>query len=103
MIRMFNWWSDTLQSSTNTGIMIFVKMGDALEPDDKGELAGYVFLEKPFSETGPFRASVQKLLVSPKYRRRGIARILMAKLEEVAREEGRTLIVSSEAFREGQY
>jgi len=58
------------------------------------ELAGYVMLGMPVTETGPFRGSVEKLMVSPKYRQKGIAGRLMAKLEEVARAEGRTLLVS---------
>jgi GNAT superfamily N-acetyltransferase len=33
-----------------------------------------------------------KLLVHPEARRRGIARALMAEIEEVARQEGRTLL-----------
>lgn len=48
----------------------------------------------PVTETGPFRGYVEKMLVDPKYRQRGIARQLMAKLEDVAREKGRTVLVS---------
>lgn len=36
------------------------------------EVAGYVMLGKPVTETGPFRGSVEKLLVSPKFRLRYI-------------------------------
>jgi ribosomal protein S18 acetylase RimI-like enzyme len=38
------------------------------------------------------RAEVAKLLVHPDARRRGIARDLMAAIEEIARQEGRTLL-----------
>jgi len=48
----------------------------------------------PFSETGPFRGVVEKLLVSPTWREKGVARRLMGKLEDVAWQEGRWLIVS---------
>jgi GNAT superfamily N-acetyltransferase len=34
------------------------------------------------------------LLVSPEWRRKGATKRMMAKLEEVARSEGRTLLVS---------
>lgn len=62
---------------------------------DEDILAGYVSLEMPPSETGPFRGVVQKLLVDPKFRRKGIARRLMEKVEEVAREKGRSLLVGA--------
>lgn len=48
------------------------------------EVSGVVALSTPFSQTGPFRAVVQKLFVSPLHRQRGIARRMMVKLEEVA-------------------
>ncbi|KIW33447.1 uncharacterized protein PV07_00299 [Cladophialophora immunda] len=53
------------------------------------EVSGVVSLATPFSQTGPFRALVQKLFVSPLHRRRGIARQLMARLEGVAVGLGR--------------
>ena len=58
-------------------------------------LTGYVSLSKPMSETGPFRGPVEKLLVNPRFRKRGIARQMMGEIEVVARKEGRTLLVSS--------
>ena len=58
------------------------------------ELAGYVMLGMPPSHTGPFRGIVEKLLVPPEHRKKGIARALMRKVEDVAREVGRTLLVS---------
>jgi len=51
-------------------------------------------VDMPFAETGPFRGVVEKLLVSPAWRKKGIARALMKKLEEVAQKEGRSLLVS---------
>jgi len=75
-----------------------VENGDAalilqFSPESKDEVAGYVVLGMPESETGPFRGEVLKLMVSTKYRRMGIARRLMMKLEEVAREKHRELLV----------
>ena len=43
----------------------------------------------PSVETGPFRGEVEKLLVSPRFRKVGVARRVMEKLEEVAKEKGR--------------
>lgn len=54
---------------------------------------GYVCLMMPASETGPFRGEVNKLMVSPRHRRKGVARRVMEKLEEVGRERGRTLLI----------
>ena len=51
-------------------------------------------LSKPVTQTGPFRGIVEKLFVAPKWRRKGVAKTMMRKLEEVAREEGRTMLVS---------
>ncbi|KAK3068599.1 hypothetical protein LTR53_013704 [Teratosphaeriaceae sp. CCFEE 6253] len=67
--------------------------------DSEEQLMGYASLDMPPSETGPFRGSVQKLMVSPKYRYRGVARRVMGKLEEVAREQGRWMLVSLHSFR----
>ncbi|OAG42840.1 hypothetical protein AYO21_02791 [Fonsecaea monophora] len=62
------------------------------EPEPEQEhldLSGVVTLATPFSQTGPFRALVEKLFVSPLHRRRGIATRLMARLERVAVAHGR--------------
>ena len=63
--------------------------------DSEEELIGYVSLDTPVTQTGAFRGAVEKLLVSPKHRYKGIARRLMAKLEDVAWAKGRVLLVSS--------
>ncbi|KAJ7846615.1 acyl-CoA N-acyltransferase [Mycena olivaceomarginata] len=56
------------------------------------QLAGFVILYRPLIEPSPFRGTVEKLLVSPKFRRRGLARKLMEKLEEEAKARGQTLL-----------
>ena len=53
-----------------------------------------VMLFLPGYETMNMRGEVQKLLVSPRHRGQGLSRVLMTKLEDVAREKGRNLIVS---------
>jgi GNAT superfamily N-acetyltransferase len=40
----------------------------------------------------PHRADVNKLMVYPDFRRRGIARALMVEIEKIARSLGRTLL-----------
>jgi GNAT superfamily N-acetyltransferase len=59
----------------------------------EGRLAGTVSLVPAPQPNQPHRADVAKLLVHPGFRRRGVARALMARLEETAREMGRTLLV----------
>jgi ribosomal protein S18 acetylase RimI-like enzyme len=60
---------------------------------DESNVAGVVSLYMPDTETGKHRSEVGRLLVSPDYRKRGLARELMRVLEEVARERERWLVV----------
>jgi GNAT superfamily N-acetyltransferase len=59
---------------------------------DDARLIGTVMLEFASSPNQPHRAEVQKLLVHPAARRRGVARRLMARLEQEASEAGKTLL-----------
>lgn len=61
--------------------------------EEKRRIVGVVMLVFPMFENGFNRADVQKLLVLQSHRRRGIARLLMAKLEALAREHGRGVLV----------
>ncbi|THY24739.1 acyl-CoA N-acyltransferase [Aureobasidium pullulans] len=83
--RVLKYWQNNAAKAADEQKVIFMQM--------VGEkLAGYVALGSQACETGPFRGSVEKLLVSPRYRRMGIAKRLMAKLEEVALSRGTTLL-----------
>jgi len=55
-------------------------------------LAGAVQLDIDTPPNQPHRAEVRKLIVDPAFRRRGIARALMAELENWARRLGRSLL-----------
>ncbi|HXA24554.1 MAG TPA: GNAT family N-acetyltransferase [Acetobacteraceae bacterium] len=59
---------------------------------DDAALVGTVMLEFASSPNQPHRAEVQKLLVHPAARRRGLARALMLRAEQEARQAGRTLL-----------
>ncbi|KAI9651875.1 MAG: hypothetical protein M1831_007540 [Alyxoria varia] len=94
--KMRAYWEEQLAKTTstppaNTIIMEFcpsTKTG-------KAELAGFVVLAKHmWTETGALRANVEKLIVSPDYRKRGCGGRLMRKLEEVARSEKRTYLIT---------
>ena len=60
----------------------------------KEEAVGVVMLDKPQTQTVPHTAWIEKLLVAPEWRRKGVTKRMMVKLEEVARNEGRLLLVS---------
>ena len=57
-----------------------------------GALAGTVSLDLATPPNQPHRAEVQKLLVHPAFRRRGVARALMMAAEDAARGAGRWLL-----------
>ena len=86
---VLEWWLDRaeeVKKGTRTIVMCLA--------GDQEEVAGVVMLYKPLTQTGPQRGEVEKLLVSPDFRRRGVARLLMGKLESEGKEAGRWLFVS---------
>jgi ribosomal protein S18 acetylase RimI-like enzyme len=58
-----------------------------------GTLAGTVQLGLDMPENQRHRADIRKLMVAPGARCRGLARALMAAVEQAARDSGRTLLV----------
>ena len=61
--------------------------------ENETEVIGVVSLGWAYSETGPFRGNIHKLFTSPQHRFKGVGKRLMMKVEEVARERGKTLLV----------
>lgn len=61
--------------------------------DVAGRIVGTVQLILSLPENQPHRGDVAKLLVHRSARRRGVARALMAALDDEARKEGRTVLV----------
>ncbi len=59
---------------------------------ENGRVAGTVQLDRDTPPNQPHRAEVRKLMVDPAFRRRGLARRLMAEIEEEARGLGRSLL-----------
>lgn len=57
-----------------------------------GRIVGTVQLDHDTMPNQPHRAEVRKLLVHPDFRRRGIARMLMAEIERQARQLQRSLL-----------
>ncbi len=64
-----------------------------LVAEAEGRIVGAAQLHLVTWPNGPHRADVAKVMVHPSARRRGIARLLMERLEAVARRERRTLLV----------
>lgn len=79
-----------------TGVADGVARGERalLVAEDEGEvIVGSVQLVLALPENQPHRADVAKMLVHRRARRRGIAGRLMAAVEDVARAEGRRVLV----------
>ena len=57
-----------------------------------GKIVGSVQLHLALRPNGLHRAEVAKLMVHPAARRRGVGRLLMERIEAVARDNGRTLL-----------
>ena len=77
------------------GLLPSIRAGDRrlLLARRDGAIVGTVQLVLARQPNGPHRAEVAKMRVHPAVRRLGIARALMLALEDVARREGRTLLV----------
>lgn len=99
--KLLKFWKDVI-ADIREGKRFMVLLFDESEshPPQSGlQLMGAVTLSVPYSETGPFRGWVEKLVVSPKFRRRGGATALMKALEAEAVRRGRTLLVSLHLVR----
>jgi len=79
-------WTGTVLPGLRAGTRLLLVARSA------GQLAGSVQLDWDTPANQPHRAEVRKLLVHPDFRRRGIARLLMAEVEARAHRLGRRLI-----------
>ena len=81
-----DWWrSVSADIETRNVLLLVARLGD--------RIVGTVQLRLAPLPNARHRAEVAKLLVHRDVRRRGIARRLLAAIENVARREGRTLLV----------
>lgn len=112
--EMFDWWLERFQLAEKNKIYIVASLipKPGVQPPTQGaanirentlnveqyDLAGFAYLADTSSATGPFRGEVLKLLVSPSHRRKGIARAVLSKIEEVASNVGLTRLVQHSPF-----
>ncbi|PON25399.1 acetyltransferase [Trichoderma gamsii] len=92
--KMEAFWKARL-SQIPTGHRITLIALTSSDGQQETDIAGIVELGMPEADTGPFRGDLEMLMVSPKYRRRGLASKLIDALEEIAKEEKRTLLLLS--------
>lgn len=93
--KLLAWWKERI-AEVNAGTRVIILLLLESQPGSRAkgpELMGVVMLGMPKTETGPFRGYVEKLLISPKYRRQGGARALMLALETEAMKRGKTLLM----------
>ena len=81
-----DWWRSLAADITSGKLKLLVAR-------ERGRVVGTVQLRLAPLPNARHRAEVAKLLVHRDARRRGIARRLLAALDDVARREGRTLLV----------
>nr|WP_216593412.1 GNAT family N-acetyltransferase [Rossellomorea aquimaris] len=77
-----DYWQNALDQ---TIILLVSKM--------ENQIVGTVQIHLCAKQNGKNRAEIAKMMVHPQFRQKGIARRLMQKAEERAKEEGRTLLV----------
>ncbi|KPM36434.1 hypothetical protein AK830_g10135 [Neonectria ditissima] len=93
--KLLAWWKERIAEVNDGKRLIFILLNES-EPGSRAkgaEVMGVVMLSMPYSETGPFRGFVEKLLVLKSFRGRGGARTLLAVLEAEAVKRGRFMLL----------
>lgn len=95
--RLLTWWKDRI-SEVKAGTRVILLLLAHLQPGTRAEgrdLMGLAMLNMPgCDDTGPFRATIENVLVDQKCRRQGVATNLVGVLEAEAFKRGKTLLVS---------
>ncbi|HET9084888.1 MAG TPA: GNAT family N-acetyltransferase [Candidatus Limnocylindrales bacterium] len=81
------WWAARGARVADGTITVFVAR------DDEGQIVGSTLLERSVNPNSPHRAEIGKVIVHRSMRRQGLARALMAAVEECARAEGRWMLI----------
>ncbi|MEK6305948.1 MAG: GNAT family N-acetyltransferase [Pantoea dispersa] len=83
---MARFWQDKIYSLASGDNQLLVAW-------QAGEIVATVMLGFSSMPNGRHRAEISKLLVHPRVRRQGIARRLMLRAEQLAQQQGKTLLV----------
>ena len=84
------WWESQIQSvEAGTKVLVI-----NLNPAHNDQVLGAALLSVPWSQTGPFRSTIEGVWVKPEWQRRGLGSNLLRKLEEVAKGMQRGLIMA---------
>ncbi|VVE88684.1 GNAT family N-acetyltransferase [Pandoraea bronchicola] len=86
-------WRKVADSVARGERALLVARRHALGEADDGDIVGTVQLILDLPENQPHRADVAKMLVHRSARRQGVAQRLMAAIDDVARNEGRHVLV----------
>jgi ribosomal protein S18 acetylase RimI-like enzyme len=85
-VDAMNYWQDVIKDLDSGKRILLVAQED-------GEVFGTVQLELATKQNAKHRAEIQKLMVHTRHRNKGIAKALMAEVENIARAKEITLLV----------
>lgn len=93
--KLLGWWKDRIaEAAAGTRIIVMLLLDHQPGVKVQGEnLIGVAMLAIPHLETAPFRATIESLLLSTKYRQRGGGTTLIRAVETQAILKGKTLLV----------
>jgi GNAT superfamily N-acetyltransferase len=81
------WWSARSAGVADGTITVFVAR------DSDGRIVGSTLIERSVNPNSPHRAEIGKVIVDRSMRRQGVATALMRAAEDVARAEGRWMLI----------
>lgn len=96
--KLLSWWKDRIAEINQGTRLMWILVRDDSHPAPENDqvtgpdVVGVASLAMPFSETGHFRANVEKLFIHTDWRRRGGALKLLEVLEAEAKDRGKTLL-----------
>ena len=93
--KLLAWWKVKI-AEVQSGNRVILLLLDESDPGSKAkgpELMGVIMLGMPPVETSAHCGILESLLISPKQRRKGGAKILVGAIEFEAKDRGRTLLV----------
>ncbi|KAJ7649663.1 acetyltransferase [Roridomyces roridus] len=85
------YWNERAMDAVSEKRVIIMALAEAADEGAK-QLAGCVVLYRPLGQTAPKNGCIEKLMVSPNFRRLGLAQKLMIKVEVEAKVYGQTIL-----------